>query len=833
MKSLNRLIIWPILLFINFLNAQIQFEHHIIKDYTHETKSTVSIHAADLDNDGDLDILVGSHGDHKISWYENLDGQGNFGVQQLISTTAHPFSIITGDIDGDGDLDVISYEGVPGSTYTMSWYKNLDGQGNFGSPSSIDEAVSATYSSIVSTDIDGDGDLDLVISIPSMSYGGIIWYENLDGLGGFSGRHLIEDVDTSQNIAAADFDGDGDIDIVATALVGYNVEWYENMDGLGNFSESYTIAIPSTLYSCEIVNTGDIDGDGDIDVLTKIPTSTSGHSDFVWLENTNGQGDFGEPQLIGSFDDPMNVSEKAQLISAVDMDNDGDLDVLAGRYWYENSNGEGDFNTSHPITSTNPATQSIAADINGNGYNDVISINVDSGSGTLVSVYIYNEEQDTFNNPIILTETPYGIRDIQLVDIDNDGDLDILSTSGFLSWQENIDGEGTFGPQKFIRSFHRLISKQNSYAKDMDNDEDIDILVGDAGGLYWIENIDGLGNFDTIHTIMNGVSSSIFTTGDIDNDGDFDIVYSYDVYLPTSKFVWFENIDGLGNFGSENILPNPGQVQSLNCIDIDNDGFIDISAGKYWLKNNDGLGGFNFLDTLLNNDDYYPRIFVDIDGDNDLDVISYEDFFSYPTEIQLSINIDGQGNYSAGQVIASGLNDLIFAEFADMDSDGDLDMVTGSALSYSNTSWHENVNGNGQFDSPQVVLPYHLEPTLDASYIVKPADIDNDGDMDVISFNSQSFNYGIIYLSENTGALSTEDYQAINFSVSPNPVSHILNIQSNINIIKVSIYNELGQLILERLNNFKINVAKLKSGIYFIKIEGENGSNEVKKIIIK
>ena len=64
-------------------------------------------YAADLDGDGDADVLSASNLDDKIAWYENLGG-GMFGAQQVISTSADsPRGIHAEDLDGDGDADVL------------------------------------------------------------------------------------------------------------------------------------------------------------------------------------------------------------------------------------------------------------------------------------------------------------------------------------------------------------------------------------------------------------------------------------------------------------------------------------------------------------------------------------------------------------------------------------------------------------------------------------------------------------------------------------------------------------------------------------------------------
>ncbi len=127
--------------------------HDIIKS---DVIDPSDVQAADIDGDGDLDVVSASSGDDKIAWYENTDGAGNFGPQQVISTDADsPQSVAVGDLDGDGDLDVLS-----GGEGKIAWYENTDGAGNFGPQQVIS---TETAMSLEVADLDGDGDLDVLV----------------------------------------------------------------------------------------------------------------------------------------------------------------------------------------------------------------------------------------------------------------------------------------------------------------------------------------------------------------------------------------------------------------------------------------------------------------------------------------------------------------------------------------------------------------------------------------------------------------------------------------------------------------------------------------------
>ena len=86
-----------------------------------ETDGPTSVYAADLDGDGDLDVLSASYWDNKIAWYTN-DGTGRFGPQQAITTAASgAWCVYAADLDGDGDLDVVS---ASENDDKIAWYEN-------------------------------------------------------------------------------------------------------------------------------------------------------------------------------------------------------------------------------------------------------------------------------------------------------------------------------------------------------------------------------------------------------------------------------------------------------------------------------------------------------------------------------------------------------------------------------------------------------------------------------------------------------------------------------------------------------------------------------------
>lgn len=171
-------------------------------------------YAADMDADGDMDILVAS------VWMENLDGQGDFYTGRpftedyLWATDATPV-----DINGDGLVDVL---------YGMQWYENT-GSAVFGTSQFIDSTWEFGYAdAVLAVDVDSDGDIDVVASIYLED--AVIWYENLDGKGTFSTRrNLTTSANGVVTLAAGDINGDGRVDIVSGSDVDDRLVWYENL----------------------------------------------------------------------------------------------------------------------------------------------------------------------------------------------------------------------------------------------------------------------------------------------------------------------------------------------------------------------------------------------------------------------------------------------------------------------------------------------------------------------------------------------------------------------------------------------------------------------------
>lgn len=173
-----------------------------------------SVYAADVDSDGDLDVLSASIYDDKIAWYES-DGNENFTTHVITTGADGADSVFAADVDSDGDLDVLS---ASVNDDKIAWYEN-DGNENFTTHVITTGANGAQ--SVFAADVDSDGDLDVLSA--SANDDKIAWYENLNNSFDFDSDGNVDGTDlglwqagygttSGAKRSDGDADRDGDVD---------------------------------------------------------------------------------------------------------------------------------------------------------------------------------------------------------------------------------------------------------------------------------------------------------------------------------------------------------------------------------------------------------------------------------------------------------------------------------------------------------------------------------------------------------------------------------------------------------------------------------------------
>lgn len=239
--------------------------------FTYGTEDTRALALADMDGDGDLDIIAGNWGTQDFVYLNS--GKAEFTDKRAFGPRAgYTIALAVGDVDGDGDLDVV--------TGTLVTYLN-DGKGNLTPRQSFKPARDLT-TSLVLNDIDADRDLDLIVG--HFAAQSLIYLN--DGRGTFApGSTFGMATDMTRSIVVGDMDGDGDVDLVVgtevsvitvdtdgdgkgdaqrTEMRASSNKIHYN-DGRGSFSRSETFG--TGMDWTRGVALGDMDGDGDLDIV--------------------------------------------------------------------------------------------------------------------------------------------------------------------------------------------------------------------------------------------------------------------------------------------------------------------------------------------------------------------------------------------------------------------------------------------------------------------------------------------------------------------------------------------------------------------------------------
>ncbi|MEZ4880588.1 MAG: FG-GAP-like repeat-containing protein [Chitinophagales bacterium] len=398
----------------------------------------------------------------------------------------------------------------------------------------------------------------------------------------------------------------------------YEYFYYLN-DGNDNFSIKQTLPLRETFDSPYLFSYlfEDLNGDNHPDFLyNSIGFNTSLSEINYSLSDANGVQHFNNYQNVHG--DSLYYSKN---IHSNDIDNDGDNDIVFYFYnrigWYKNK-GNGSFESPYFLeTGVNYINQVELADVNNNGNVDILYTYNDNNIA-----YYKNNGNGNFTSQSLVNIID-SITAIHSIDIDNDGFNDILfSNSNKLAWYKN-DGNNIFSTENII-SITDTFNNCTLLSNDVNNDGHIDIISAVNGGkLLWYQN-NGSGSFSAPQIITNNCNYTEIYSTDVDNDSSIDLIYN----IPnTSNLTWFKN-DGNGIFNSIDITTGANPIKAFTIADIDRDGTNNIVCltqnNTTILSKDDSTGLFTVAYTIVNDitDDYLHSILTpDIDGDGISDLL--------------------------------------------------------------------------------------------------------------------------------------------------------------------------------------------------------------------
>ncbi len=697
-----------------------------------------SVHVDDVDSDGDLDILGAARWDNQILWWENTAGDGSVWTEHTIADPLDEArSVFTADIDRDGDLDVVG--AAAGSPDQVAWWENTIGDGSVWVKHNIDSTFDGAVSVYVS-DVDRDGDLDVVGAAADDNE--VTWFENDNGDGSSWTPHTVDNTFVEPYfVHAGDIDRDGDLDILGAGQ-GDKISWFEDINGDSLTWTEHVIS--DTLAASTSVQAIDIDRDGDLDILG----TARDDNKIAWWENVNGDGSLWNESII---DDTFTG---VWMAHATDLDRDGDIDILGAAFtgdkvaWWENTNGDASTWLIHEVDlAFDGAKYLFAADLDDDGDNEIVSVAFDDSEVALwQNETIHRNAHFTSEN--VIGNLADGAFYSHSADIDHDGDMDVIATGSDtdnILWWRNVNGDGSVWQPGVISS--NFNDARSVDTVDIDQDGDLDIFgsAWDGDKVNWWENTNGDASTWLTHTISNFTHAFTVIGVDVDMDGDWDVVATSSL---EDDIRWWENVNGDGSTWIQHIVETSfAGALHARSVDMDQDGDPDIvGTARFgdeiaWWENLNGDGLSWSKHIVGTNFDWARTIqLADIDEDGDWDVLGAA---LLGGEISWWENINGTGTSWIKHLVDNNFVMAREAQWVDLDNDGDFDIYGVSHAGGDEIAWWENTVGDGSVWQKHSVQINYFD-----GYSGFFSDIDNDGDSDLVA-SSESM--GSISWWENCG----------------------------------------------------------------------------------
>ncbi|MGI9015069.1 MAG: FG-GAP repeat domain-containing protein [Phycisphaerales bacterium] len=713
--------------------------------------------------------------------------------------TYAPENFAVGDVNGDSVPDIVAAREAfsgPGLSVLLGL-----GDGTYTSPAIYETGIGRDIYDVKLADVDADGDLDAVATMPGPSDTGFrvtLWRN--DGEGGFADYEPFIANEGPHGLALVDVNGDGLPDVV-TANEGYvfqgntiSVLLHNGVQGPGaafNDAVNYTLS-----NGPHQIAHGDLDGDGDVDLAVAC-------QNLLELMLNDGTGAF---TSAGTFVPVPGAYRQAPVISLVDIDNDGDLDLLGAgvvratfgkaQLSLRRNDGEGGFPDTpeiieFPDGSWTPHTI-CTSDLNADGFAD-LTITYGGGRGHDGFWTMLSDGQGKGFGSATYYFAAKGTREVEAVDADRDGDLDLVTAandSSLMTVHLN-DGAGSFPtlPAYGLPGFTKKLARG-----DLDNDGDLDVVSLDSHLRILSNNGDGsfasfvsytlpspnprnvvIGDFtgdgflDIMLALNNQTLTIVINQGDgtftshvshpigayldglqaidLDGDGDLDLVGSTQTgqhsYIPIRN-------DNNSNFVPQPSIPTPWRVTDFALVDIDHDDTFDLVAGSSdGMMVNLGTAPFAFADEITSSEAPYAWALGDANADGDLDVFMLLAQPSFgTTTVGLALGY-GDGSFGFVETVPgttgreSAYRIATEVDAADMNGDGFDDLILTS-----NAPKAVSIFASNGVDQLLSANGHHYGAGYSAT-ITLIDDFDNDGTRDALTKVSPSlagFSDGVVLL---------------------------------------------------------------------------------------
>ncbi len=727
------------------------------------TDGVHDVHLVDINGDGELDLVTANSDGDDITIFLAVDGRFPASPDitltgiPILAPTDEPIALVVLDGDDDGDQDIVSLN-RSGDSFNV-FVQTLPGIFTTLSPLlvlGLDQPED-----IAAGDVNGDGLIDVVIADTGDDEIEI-FHQLLAGLFGLTSNSTLGDASTlsPSAVEVADLDGDGDLDIVSSNAGSDNVTVFlQNAFGAFPSAPSLDLGGVGVTDGAADVVAADLNGDGLIDIAS---ANETGNDLTVFLQGVAGFATLPDFTLSHA-NGPLLPHE----IHAVDVNGDGYLDLVS-------ANGAADltvffFDASSAAFSLTPLVLSgggllmdpngiAVGDVDGNGYPDLLV-----GDTTTDEVYVFHHDGGSdypdvpgLRGSSVDTPQPEAL---VAADLDGDGDIDLATAN---AGDDTISLYEQFSPGVFSTTPKASVSSSASTpgivaidAADLDGDGRLDLIVASSGELAIFLQTSG-GAFPAApDSILGGGTMGApahVLAADLNGDGALDLVAAEEtsdrlaVFFQSAPGVYPATADAL--LGSGATTNGPVHVAAA---DLDGDGDHDLvcanAAGGDVAIFFRGPGGFPAAPDLqiggAGNTDTPAQVCArDLDGDGDIDLAvacTGEDgiaiFFqttpgAFPAVPDLLLT---DASFTQPTTLAA----------ADLDGDGDVDLVCGNEGSTNLVVFRQTVPGSFLADGTAL----GGAGSADTPRGLVAIDLDGDGDTDLAAVHPSLDRISIYFAS--------------------------------------------------------------------------------------
>jgi hypothetical protein len=627
---------------------------------------TTDMQVGDVDNDGDLDVII-PHAGGPLVWFENprpqgrpattpwprhvIDQQGGHDVEvgdlyghgklgavvrdtkgtrvflpqapdtwrRIDVPTGGRGGLMLADLDRDGDLDLVQngYWLETPADPTSEWKRHEI------SPGWPDDC------GVHAADLNGDGRLDVLLA-PAETKGRLVWLEAADPKSGPWTVHVMaDDISHLHTFKTADMDHDSHLDVVIAEMEQSpqkRISIYFN-EGQGRDWRQQVVGRTGS----HNLRLADIGNDGDIDIIGTNHGNYGGDTPVDLWENLTNRP---TPTLpLDRWQRHVIDPQKpwgAAFIRSGDLDGDGLRDIITGGWWYKNPGTAGGDWTRQTIGEPlNDAA--VVCDFDLDGALDILGTQGKTPAANANFAWARNDghghftvytnlapAQGDFLQGCTIIFTAYRRREIAL------------------SWHKGGQGVQMFtvpkDPVKETWPWRKIseVSQDEQVSADqIDNDTSVDLLLGtkwlrSQGGKAW-----------TLHTLNPTPGDPDRNRlADINGDGRLDAVVGFEAINVPGKLAWYEQPLDATETWTEHVIAEVVGPMSMDVADLDRDGDMDVVVGEHnyedpasaklhIFENTDGRGG-QWKDHVISiGDEHHDgAILADMDNDGDLDILS-------------------------------------------------------------------------------------------------------------------------------------------------------------------------------------------------------------------